>query len=757
MKELRERFARLVIIFIWAGLAVCVLAIPVLYYGVSFDTYGLFGEMPDFSELENPEEDLSSEIISSDGVILGKYFRKNRVSVEFREISSELINTVLVTEDIRFFSHSGIDFRGIARALYGKLTGNFKGGGSTLTMQLAENLYHTSTANRGSLYHHYPGIADIVTKFKEWIIAIRLERNYTKREIMSMYLNTIEFGSNSYGIKIASKTFFNKMPSELNYLESCVLIGSINAPTRYSPVLNPENAVNKRTEVLHNLYKYDRITRHEFDSMKLQPLGLQFRVDSHNEGLATYFRSMILWDLLGWSRENGYDLFEDGLRIHTTIDSRLQRYAEKALTDHMKKLQARFDRHWGDLNPWIDENGREIRGFLKSAIRRTDYYKYLVSLYGADVDSIEQMLKRKRRMKVFDWEGERDTLFSAYDSLAYYKRFLRAGFMAMEPQSGHIKAWVGGINHKYFKYDHVRQGKRQPGSTIKPIVYAAAIEAGGYSPCFPVLDAAITLQVEGQDPPTWTPSNSTGVFTNKVMTIRQAMARSVNSITAFMMHRIGAEEVVQYGGKLGIEGLEPVPALCLGAGGDVSIIEMVGAYSTFVNKGTYTKAFYIDRIEDKNGHLVQKFIPVTREALNEETAYIMLHMLKGTTQERGGTAMGLDLELRRKNDIGAKTGTTQNASDGWFVGVTKDLAAGVWVGGEDRSIHFRNWTSGQGARTAMPIWENFFLSVYADSTLPYKKGYFERPKRLTKTLNCDSYNDRNPREDAREFTEESIF
>jgi penicillin-binding protein 1A len=343
-------------------------------------------------------------------------------------------------------------------------------------------------------------------------------------------------------------------------------------------------------------------------------------------------------------------------------------------------------------------------------------------------------------MTVFSWSGDVDTLFSPLDSLKYYKRFLQAGFMSMEPLSGHIKAWVGGINYKYFKYDHVAQGKRQPGSTIKPIVYTAAID-NGYSPCFPVVDAPVTFPFPGQDPPTWTPNNATGTFTGRKMTIRQAMARSVNSITAFMMNRLGPRTVVDYAKRLGIKSrLDPVPALCLGAGGDVSILELVSSYSTFVNKGVYTEPFFISRIEDQNGNVIQQFIPETKEALNEETAYIMLHMLKGTTEEVGGTAVGLPWELKENNEIGAKTGTTQNASDGWFVGVTKDLASGAWVGGDDRSIHFRNWAMGQGARTAMPIWVKFMTKVYNDPTLPYSKGKFDAPLNpLSIELDCEIY------------------
>ncbi|MDH5608053.1 MAG: transglycosylase domain-containing protein [Cyclobacteriaceae bacterium] len=735
------------IILLWLALFLGLTSVPLVFYMVKNDSNGWFGGLPSLSALEKPDPNLSSELISADGVSLGKYFRQNRTPVSYNELSPELINTLLVTEDVRFKKHSGIDLRGIFRAIVGKLTFQFKGGGSTITMQLAENLFRTNSENKGSLYR-YSAIGGIITKLKEWVISVQLERSYTKEEILAMYLNTVEYGSNSYGIQVAAKTFFNKLPSQLSYTESATLVGAINAPTRFNPVFNPENALNKRTELLYNLYKYNVIDRVSFDTLKTKPLGLNYLVDNHNEGIATYFRTVVRNYLLYWAKENGYDLFEDGLKIYTTIDSRLQLYAEQAMEEHMDTLQRIFDEHWEGENPWIDDKGKEIVGFIETALKRTSYYKELTKEFGNSSDSVMYYLNLKHPMKVFSWDGEIDTVMSTVDSLNYYKRFLQAGFMAMEPKSGHIKAWVGGINHKYFQYDHVYQGKRQPGSTIKPIVYTAAID-NGYSPCQKAVDTRVTFHFPGQDPPTWSPENANGKFTNESMTLRQAMARSVNSITAWVMSKIGPSTVVDYAKKLGIEShLDAVPALCLGAGGEVSVFEMVGAYSTFVNLGTYTRPFFISRIEDKNGNIIQQFFPQTKEELNEETAYIMLHMLKGTTEESGGTALGLNRSLRTDNEIGAKTGTTQNASDGWFIGVTNNLAAGAWVGGDDRSIHFKNWAMGQGAKTAMPIWEKFMLKVYADQSLPYKKGNFDLPVHpINIELNCGTYeNIENPRD-----------
>lgn len=723
----------------WILFILVVIGIPSTFLMVKNDAFGWFGGLPSLEALERPDPDLSSELISADGVSLGKYFRKNRTPVTYEQLSPELVNTLLVTEDVRFKNHSGIDLRGLVRAVIGKLTFSFQGGGSTLTMQLAENLFKTNTAEQGSLYKSR-ALGQVITKLKEWIIAVQLEQSYTKEEILAMYLNTVEFGSNSYGIKVAASTFFNKLPSQLNYAESAVLVGAINAPTRWSPVLNPDNAHRKRTEVLWNVHKYGLIDRVRFDTLNRDSIQLNYRVENQNEGLATYFRTVARNYLVNWAIENGYDLFDDGLKIYTTIDSRMQQYAEEAVAESMDTLQQIFSEHWQGENPWIDNDNNEIPEFLDNAMMRTDAYRNLRKRFEAGSDSIKFYLNKKKRMTVFSWQGEIDTLFSSYDSLNYYKRFLQAGFMSMDPRTGYIKAWVGGINHKHFKFDHVQQSRRQPGSTFKPIVYTAAID-NGYSPCFPVVDAPVSFSLPGQDPPTWVPQNSNGKFTGEVMTIRQAMAQSVNSITAFMMNRIGPSTVVDYAKRLGVEShLDAVPSLCLGAGGDVSIYEMVGAYSTFVNKGTFIKPFFISRIEDKNGNVIQQFVPDEQEAINEETSYLMLHMLKGVVEM--GTGRGLDASLKIDNELGAKTGTTQNASDGWFIGVTKDLVSGAWVGGDDRSIRFRYWAMGQGGRTAMPIWEKYMMKVYADETLGYEKGYFEKPTKALRTvIDCELYDE----------------
>ncbi len=723
---------------LWIVFIIGLVAIPSFIYSIKINTFGLYGGLPSLKKLENPDPDLSSILYSSDGEILGRYFRYNRTPVSYQELSPELVNTLLVTEDVRFFKHSGIDLRGLGRVLvYSLLLQRDAGGGSTISQQLAKILFRTRSELNDGLLNSVPILNLVAIKLKEWIVAVQLEVSYTKEEILTMYLNIAEFGSNTYGIQSAASTFFNKLPSELNYSESAMLIGMVNAPTRYSPISNPENAINKRTEVLHNLRKYEKIDQAQYDSLVSKPLELNYRIENQNMGLATYFRTVAANRLVYWAKENGYDLFDDGLRIYTTIDSRMQEYAEQAVEEHMKGLQVIFDEHLKGSKPWIDEDGYEIDGYLQNHIKRTDYYKQLVKKFGEEHDSIEIKLDMPKPMTVFSWEGEKDTLFSFYDSLAYYKQFLHSGFMAMNPHTGEIKAWVGGIEKKYFKFDNVQQGKRQPGSTFKPIVYSTAI-ADGFSPCYPVTEVPISFKEPG-DEDAWFPQNSSTEYNGQVMTLRQAMARSINTITAWLMKKMTPRRVVNQAKLLGINSpLQAVNALCLGAGGEVSLYEMVGAYSTFVNKGTWTEPIYITRIEDKNGAEIEEFVPRKREALSEESAYLMVHMLKGGTEESGGTAQGLDWRLKQDNEIGGKTGTTQRASDGWFMGVTKDLVAGAWVGGDDRAIHFKSWTLGQGARTAMPIWNNFMLKVYDDPKLYYEKGPFPKPlNRLSVELDCE--------------------
>ena len=718
--------------YVWIGFLVFILGLPLYVFTVSIDLFGLYGGMPSIHEVENPENDVSSEIISADGVSLGRYFRYNRSQVRYSEMSPELVNTLLISEDHRFYHHSGLDLPAYFRVIKGLLTFSNAGGGSTLTQQCAKNLYTQNVGRNldGPLAKLGKLPKRIIQKTKEWIIAVNLEENFTKEEIIALYLNTCDFSSNAFGIKVAAETYFDKQPSELNLQESAVLVGMLQAPSMYNPKRNPNNALKKRNEVLYKIYKhgYKIKTLEQFDSLRAKPIELTFNVQNQNQGLATYFRTVLGNYLLAYCKSKGIDLYNSGLKIYTTLDSRLQRYAEEAVAEHMKPLQEEFYKEWKarQRNPWVDEEGKEIEDFLARRIKQTDAYKNYAAKYGENSDSLKIMLKKKKPMTIFTWKGERDTLFSSIDSLNYYKRFLHTGMMAMDPISGHIKAWVGGIDHKYFKFDHVRQGKRQPGSTFKPFIYGLAME-NGYSPDYTLRDIAPQFKIPGLPP--WYPANADGPAkgTGQSMTIRQAMARSINSITAQMMQTLGAENVVEFAHRVGIESkLDAVPSLCLGTS-DVSLFEMVGAYCTFVNGGINTRPFFIERIEDKNGNVVESFLPKTREAINEQTAYKMVYMLKGGVEEAGGTSQGLPMELRTNNEIGGKTGTTNDASDGWYMGVTHDLVTGVWVGGDERAIHFPSWTFGQGARSARPIWAKFMTKVYADQTTGITKGYFKKP------------------------------
>lgn len=741
MQALKKTIVRL-----WIILFLIISSIIIFIASVNYNPYNLFGGMPSLQDLEKPESDLASELYSSDNLLLGKYFRYNRSPIEFNELSEELVTTLLVTEDIRFYDHSGIDFKGLVRASYGLSkniltfgSSGLEGGGSTITQQLAKNLFKIRREKKGKL-SGIPFLGLVISKVKEWVVAIKLEEFYTKKEILAMYLNTAEYGSNSYGIKVAAKTYFDKLPSELNYNESSIIVGLLNKPTKYNPYFNPDNAIDKRAEIFYNLFKYEIINRTQYDTLRNSDLNLSYKVENQNVGQATYFRTVVRNYLIKWAKDNGYDLFSDGLKIYTTIDSRMQEIAENAVKNQMSRLQKIFNDHWDGKNPWIDEKGFEIKDFLKNTIKRTRYYKSLLKDNENDTIKVFELLNKKKNMKVFSWDGEIDTVFSIMDSLKYYKNFLQTGFISIEPKTGYIRAWVGGINHKYFKYDHVKQGRRQPGSTFKPIVYAAAID-NGYSPCYPVVDAPVVFELPGQDPPYWRPDNHNSKWTGETMTLRKAMAKSVNSITAFMTKKLSPNTVVNYAKKLGIQSrLDPVPAVCLGAGGDVSLFDLVGAYSTFINKGIWTEPFFISRIEDKYGNLIQEFIPTKQEALSEETAFLMLHMLKGSKEEEGGTARGLNPILTTENDVGAKTGTTQNASDGWFIGVTHNLVSGAWVGGDDRSIHFRDWVFGQGARTAMPIWQEYMLNIYDNEELQIEKGRFDKPtKQINVEIDCSVY------------------
>ncbi len=725
--------------------------VPAYIWSVSANLANLYGELPSYSQLENPEQNLSSILYSADGVQLGSYFRNNRNPVTYDELGDNLINALLAAEDARFEKHSGIDLPSMFRVAFGVLTFNRQGGGSTVTQQLAKQLFSTRIPRpeeSGSLQGISGKLDELIYKTKEWILAVRIERSYTKEEIMAMYLNQVEFGSNTYGIQSAAKTYFNKNPNELNVEEAAVLVGLQKAVTAYNPYTNPENSKRRRNVVLNQMVKYGFLDSETYDSLKIEDIDLDYKVQNQNQGLAQYFRAEIAKDLRALGSEYNFDLYADGIKIYTTIDSRIQGHAEAAMDTAMHALQKKFFKSLQDpddstklVEPWLDDNGRIIPDFFEeSALPRIPKYRNLVKKYGEDSDSVDFYLNKPNPMKIFTWGGELDTLMSTVDSLRHYKYFLQAGFMAVDPHLGEIKAWVGGINYKYFKYDHVRLGKRQPGSLFKPFVYAKAVE-NGWSPCQPFRDVAYTVDLPGYE--TWSPKNSDrSGFTGEMMPLKRALAKSVNSISAQVIDKVKPNNAVDMVKRLGIKSkIEPYPSMVLGTQ-DVSLHEIVSAYGTFVNKGVHIEPHFITRIEDRFGNVIYSKVPRQQKGISEQTAYVMLNMLQETVNVGSGQRLKWEYQLLTPNDsneVGAKTGTTQNASDGWFVAVTKDLVAGTWVGADDRSIHFKDWVQGQGARTALPIVGGFFKRVYADTLLGLTRGPFPKPENLEIVIDCQEY------------------
>jgi penicillin-binding protein 1A len=713
------------------------MVILVYFFLVNINFLWLFGKSPSLDQLEKPQMELASELYTADGFMIGKYYNENRTPVAYSQINPALINALVSTEDARFYEHSGIDFRALPSVLFYSVRGENRGA-STLTQQLAKNLYKTREGGSKGLFGYVPLVNIIIDKTKEWMTAIMLERRFTKEEIMTMYLNTVDFGSNAYGIHTAAKTYFNTDPVHLTIPQAATLVGLLKAPTTYSPVLHAKLSKLRRNTVMAQMVKYNKLSITAYDSLKKQPLELEFHMESSYEGPATYFRGVLNNYLKDWCKKNGYDLYTDGLKIYTTIDSRMQDYAEDAMQEHMSDLQKRFFEHWKGQDPWTDAKGRVMTGFIDSIARKLPLYTWLSRKYKNNEDSIFAALNRPKQMTVFSWHGDRDTVFSSIDSLKYYKHFLHAGFMAEDPYTGQIKAWVGGINYKYFQYDHVYQSKRQPGSTFKPILYAAAFE-NGWGPCDKLKDTSVTIRyTEKGEKKTWSPHNSDYIFTGEMMTLRRGMGKSVNSIAAQVIEKIGWTTVIDYAHRLGIKSrLDTVPSVGLGSS-DVSVYELVSAYCTFMNHGVYTEPSFITRIVDRNGKVLHEFNPATKRAISEETAYLMTYMLKGGVEEPGGTSQSLfAYDLFRGNEVGGKTGTSSHHSDGWFVGVTKDIVAGMWVGGEDRCIHFKTSAVGEGAKTALPMFGKFMEKVYADKSLDIKMGMFPKPNvPITKPCNC---------------------
>lgn len=712
--------------YTWLFFGVIFIGLFTYIIAVSFNLLNLFGELPNYEALEKPKSELATEVLSADGKVLGRYYNENRSRANFDEISKNVVNALIATEDVRFYDHSGIDFKGTFAILFYLLKGDNRGS-STLSQQLAKNLFNTRKGKNAGKLINVPLIGKVVAKTKEWILAIRIERAYTKEEIMTMYLNTVDFSANSYGIKIAAKTYFGTSADSLNIPQAAVLVGMLKSPTYYSPVLNPENALRRRNTVMQQMVKYNYLSDNEYNTLKQEPINLShYEPDNHSYGLAPHFRSYIYKMVKQWCDTSGYDLNTDGLKIYTTIDSRMQQYAEDAVTEHMKSLQAKFFAHWRGQNPWRNPDGTELANFLKKPIEESPRYKRLKA-EGMAESRIMTMLSRPVKMKVFSWYKPRfevDTLMSPLDSIKYYKHFLRTALVSIDPKNGFIKAWVGGINHKYFKYDHVKQGKRQPGSTFKAVVYSAAIDNNPqeYNPCTSFQDVPQTITLP--DGKKWTPSNS-GSYSGETYTLRQAMGRSINTAATFLMRYLSPKNIIDYARKLGIESqLDSVPALCLGIS-DISVLEMTSAYSTFANQGTWVKPVYITRIEDKSGKLLYTYTPVQKEVVSETTAYLMTYMLRGSVEEDKGTARSLwKYNIPQGGEVGGKTGTTNNNSDGWFIGITPNLVTGVWTGGEDRSIHFRTTDLGAGGKVSLPSFALYMQKIYQNSALPYQKANF---------------------------------
>jgi len=711
-------------------------------------------DLPSLEELENPKSNLASEVISSDRKILGKYYIENRTDAQFNELSKKVVDALVATEDARFYKHSGVDFRALFRSMAGAVMGRSEstGGGSTITQQLAKMLFPRENLNRFSL---------IFRKFKEWVIAVKLEKNYTKDEIIAMYLNKFDFINNAVGIRSASAVYFSTTPDSLKYEEAAMLVGMAKNPSLFSPIRHPKRALERRNTVLAQMEKYKYITERQADSLQKLPLKVRFSPETNNDGTASYFREYLRDYMKKWCKNHkkpdgsNYNLYKDGLKIYTTINYTQQKYAEQAVDEWFgQELQKKFNDHWnGKKNaPFFNLSDKETNDLMKVSMKRSERYRVMKE-EGKDDEEIEKSFHKKVEMTCFRWSGDFDTIMTPWDSMRYYKFFMQTGFMAMDPHTGYVTAWVGGINHKHFQYDHVKTGKRQVGSTFKPIVYTLAMQEE-MSPCYQVPNIPITFELpEGG---TWSPRNSDGKYGGMV-TLKRGLALSINTVSAYIMKQYGPQAVVDLARKLGItSNIDVVPSLCLGTP-DVSVFEMVGAYSAFANEGVWIEPTYITRIEDKNGIVLEEFQPRRVEAISPETAYLTLNLMKGVIDYGTGAYLrGAKYNLRCP--IAGKTGTTQNNSDGWFMGITPDLVAGCWVGCEDRSAHFRSISLGAGGIVALPVWGKFMKRCMEDPTLNLSQKEFEKPEGFnTKIeLDCSKYKEDKEQEESIEMGEDDL-
>jgi len=781
MDASNSKYRKLIFSF-WVLIIAGIVSVFTLFTLIS---YGMLGFMPSFDELENPKSNLATEVISSDQQLLGNYFRENRSYSLHEELSPNIINALIATEDVRFHDHSGIDARGLARVIFRTIImqDQSSGGGSTITQQLAKLLFHGRASSR---------LERAFQKLKEWVIAVKLERSYTKDEILTMYLNKAEFIYDAYGIKSAAQTFFSTSTDSIKVEEAAVIIGMLKNPALYNPVRRPELTQDRRNVVLNQMRKASFITATEYDSLSTLPLELKFKRADHKEGLAPYFREYLrlslnakepvrknypAWmekryledslrwaidPLYGWINKNfrpdgtKYDIYKDGLKIYTTIDSRLQNYAENAVKNHLSKdLQPKFfkEKKGRTRAPFTrDLSKDEYKGIIERAIKNTDRYRSL-KRNGADMDSVYRVFNTKYDMKVFTWSGERDTVMTPLDSIHHYKFFLRAGMVSIDPNSGHVKAYVGGPNFKHFMYDMAGKGKRQVGSTIKPFVYTLAMQEG-YTPCDLVPNISQTFYLGNGK--TWEPRNSGSARAGERVTLKWGLANSNNNITAWVMKQFNPQAVANTIHELGIHShMDAVPALCLGTP-EFGLLEMTSSYCTFANKGVHIEPMIVTRIEDRYGNVISDFHPDKREAISEPTAYLMLNLLQGVVNQ--GTGNRLRYRYNFQGQIGGKTGTTQNHSDGWFMGVTPQLVTGIWVGGEDRDIHFDGIYYGQGANMALPIFGLFMKDVYANEEIGItEEDVFEEPLNFYINLDCNQQPSRAGKEEETENNEESEF
>jgi penicillin-binding protein 1A len=714
---------------LWATVIGILIFVILLFVAVNF---GLFGPLPTFRDLENPKSNFATQVLSEDKQVLGTYYVQNRSPVNYNQISPNVINALVATEDNRFYKHSGIDFSRAFTIVIYNMMGN-KQGGSTITQQLAKNLFTERTA-------HNP-LKRIIQKLKEWIIAVRLERNYTKEEILTMYLNTVDFGAyNTFGISSAARTYFNTTADKLTPDQAALLVGMVNGPGIYNPINHPDNALNRRNLVLSRMNKEGYLSDGQYDEFKAKPLGLHFHPIDYNGGLAPYFRAVLKKDIQkilddkSITKADGtpYDLDRDGLKIYTTINYTMQQYAEEAQKEYMIQLQKEFNQHWKGFN--LHKSIQNYDLLLDQGMKRSDRYQ-ADKLMGKSDDDIKADFNTPTKMNIFTWHGDVDTTMRPIDSIVYCKFLLRNSLMSMDPTTGYVKAWVGGINFEHFKYDQVKMGARQVGSTAKPFTYAVAID-NGMSPCMEVPNVPDTIDWNGQK---WCPRSSPSETKPGLLTLTKALAFSQNWITAHVMKEVTPEPVASLIKKMGVTTpVPPYPSICLGTF-DASVYDMVGAYSVFANHGVWTEPTYLLRIEDKDGNLLYDNKGRVVQAINEQTAYVMTYMMKDVVNE--GTGVRMRYKYHLYNPIAGKTGTPNDNSDGWFIGMTPQLVTGVWTGCEDRYIHFRSTHLGEGANTALPIFALFMQKVYANPSLGIKKNVdFAPPKNgLNITLDCNQY------------------